>query len=112
MFTELSGLFFIRKIMYLKKMKFIEYVIYRLFSSWELQEHQQHTRGPVASQWPGAGAPPPDTCMVQAFACILLDDFAHPWPWQSEFGEGRMLALPAPHGNCHNGCFASCIAFF
>lgn len=33
MFTELSGLFFIRKIMYLKKMKFIEYVIYRLFSS-------------------------------------------------------------------------------
>lgn len=34
MFTELSGLFFIRKIMYLKKKKeFIEDVIYRQFSS-------------------------------------------------------------------------------
>lgn len=40
MFTELSGLFFIRKIMYFKKqLEFIEEVIYRQFSSWELQEH-------------------------------------------------------------------------
>lgn len=57
-----------------KKVKSIEYVIYRLFSSQELQELRGSSgAAPAASLRLGAITPPPESYTVHDFACILLN---------------------------------------
>jgi len=107
MFTELSGLFFIHKIMYLQKrevhgMRYLQTVL-QLRAAGAAMER---TRRPAASQRPGqslllrAGARS-RTLLAFCRTILLMPDLR-----RVSLGRDACWPSPAPRGNSHNGCFA------